>query len=307
MTDRKQIFTDGLFDVARSNPGRVAVPAADNAEALEGIAMAVADGVISGGTLIGEPEPIRRVAAEVGLPLDRFTIIDEPDWDEAADLAVNLIVNGDADFLLKGQLGTKNYLKPVLNKKYGLVPEGGTLSHVAMAMLPTYHKPLFFADAAITIDPDAATKASIVRNTVDVAHRVGIAEPLVAMIAAVEKVNPKMQSTVDAAAVAAMARDGAIAGCVVEGPYDLYIATSTEAAEIKGVSGRVCGDADILVFPEINSANVFYKSLRFVPDSWTAAVVGGASMPILLPSRADPAMTKRMSVVLAAAMTARKR
>lgn len=306
MTDRKQLFTESLFEIARGNPGRVAVPAADNAEALEGIAMAVADGVLSGGTLIGAPDPIRRVAAEVGLPLDRFTIVDEPDWDEAAELAVSLVASHEADFLLKGQLGTKNYLKPVLNKKYGLVPEGGMLSHVAMAMMPTYHKPLFFADAAIAISPDAATKASIVRNTVDVAHRVGIAEPLVAMVAAVEKVNPKMQSTVDAADVVKMAQEGAIPGCVVEGPYDLYIATSMEAAEIKGVSGKVCGDADILVFPDINSANVFYKTLRFVPESWSAAVVGGAAMPILLPSRADPAMTKRMSVVLAAAMTARK-
>jgi len=306
MSDVKQDFIDGLFETARKNPGRVVVPAADNAEALEGIAMAVADGVLCGGILIGEPEPIRKVAAEVGLPLDRFTVVDEPDWDEAANLAVSLIADHEADFLLKGKLGTKNYLKAVLNRKYGLVPESRTLSHVAMAMLPTYHKPLFFTDAAITIQPDATTKASLVRNIVDVAHRVGIANPLVAMIAAVEKVNPKMQSTVDAAEVVKMAEAGEFPGCVIEGPYDLYIATSAEAAEIKGVSGRVCGNADILVFPEINSANVFYKSIRFVQDSWTAAVVGGASMPILLPSRADTAMTKRMSVVLAAAMTASK-
>lgn len=307
MFDQKQAFTDKLLQIARGNPGRVAVPAADNAEALEGIAMAMADGVISGGALIGNPDAIRKVAADVGLPIDRFRIIDEPDWDAAADLAVNLVVNHEADFLLKGQLGTKNYLKPVLNRKYGLVPEGGTLSHVAMAMLPTYHKPLFFADAAITISPDATVKATIVKNTVDVVHRVGVDTPLVAMIAAVEKINPKMPSTVEADEVVQMARAGAIPGCVVEGPYDIYIATSHEAAEIKGVSGKVCGEADILVFPEINSANVFYKTLRFVPDAWTAAVVGGASVPILLPSRADPAMTKRMSVVLAAAMTAGKR
>jgi len=297
-------FVQNLFDRARTNPGRVAVPAADNAEALEGIAMAMEDGVLKGGVLIGEPDSIRGVAAEVGLPLENFEIVYEPDWDAAANLAVMAIVDGKADFLLKGKLGTSNYLKAVLNRKYGLVPEGRTLSHVAMAMIPTYHKPLFFGDAAITIDPDVATKASIIRNIVDVAHRVNIAHPLVALIAAVEKVNPKMKSTTDAAELVAMAKEGAFPGCEVEGPYDLYIAISSEAAEIKGVSGKVCGNADILVFPEINSGNVFYKALKFVPDSWTAAVVGGASIPILLPSRADSAMTKRMSVVLAAAMTA---
>lgn len=297
-------FINGLFEKARTNPGRVAVPAADNAEALEGIAMAMKDGVLEGGILIGEDESIRKVADEVGLDLDSFEIVTEPDWDLAADLAVRSIVDGHAGFLLKGKLGTSNYLKAVLNRKYGLVPEGRTLSHVAMAMIPTYHKPLFFGDAAITIDPDVQTKASIIRNIVDVNHRLGINNPLVALIAAVEKVNPKMKSTTDAAALVEMASGGAFPGCVVEGPYDLYIAISREAAEIKGVSGRVCGNADILVFPEINSGNVFYKSLKFVPDSWTAAVVGGASIPILLPSRADSAMTKRMSIVMAAAMTA---
>jgi phosphotransacetylase len=307
MATETEKFVEGLFAAARGNPGRVVVPAADNLEALEGIAMAMNDGVLRGGTLIGEPESIRNVAAEAGLCLTSFNIVDEPDWDEAADLAVSLIVKGEADFLLKGKLGTKEYLKAVLNKKHGLVREGDTLSHVALASIPMYHKPLLFTDAAINIEPDVETKAQMIRNVATVANGLGIAHPLVALVAAVEKINPKIKSTMDAAELVKMAAAGAFPGTEVEGPYDLYIALSLEAAGIKCVCGKVCGNADILVFPELNCANVFYKTISLIPDAWIAGIVGGASIPILLPSRADSAMTKRMSVVVAAALAGKKR
>jgi phosphate butyryltransferase len=286
---------------ARRRPGRVVVPSAANEEALEAVAMAVADGVLRGATLLGAPDAIARTAAQVGLDLSACEVVATADDDAAAALAVRRIVEGRADFLLKGQLDTKKYLKAVLDKSAGVVPEGGVLSHVTVAAMPTYPKPLLFTDVAIHIAPDAQDKIRIVANAVAVARRLGIARPKVAMIAAVEKINPKIPSTTDADAVVQAARAGAFPDAVVEGPYDLYIATSAEAARIKGVRGEVCGDADVLVFPGLDAGNVFYKAIqRFVPDSWNAGVVAGARFPVLLPSRADSARSKRMSILVAA-------
>ena len=308
MADHDILHGDQFLEGARANPGRVAVPRADNEEALEAVAMAVADGVLRGGTLLGRREAVEAVAHHVGLDLSRFDIVPIEDDAAAAAAAVRLVVNGDADFLLKGQLDTKIYLKAVLDKDLGLVPEGNTLTHVTVAGMPGYDKPLLFTDAAILIAPDLADKVRMVRNIVDVAHRVGIATPKVSIVAAVEKVNPKIPATMDAAAIVRMAAEGAFPGALVAGPHDLYIATSIEAAHIKGVSDAVAGDADCLVFPDLNTANVFYKTLqRFVAGAWNAGIVAGARIPILLPSRADTARTKRMSILVAAYLAGRAR
>ncbi len=306
MADHGILHGDQFLKGARANPGRVAVPRADNEEALEAVAMAVADGVLRGGTLLGRREAVEAVAHHVGLDLSRFDLVPIEDDAAAAAAAVRLVVDGQADFLLKGQLDTKIYLRAVLDKDLGLVPEGNTLTHVTVAGMPGYDKPLLFTDAAILIAPDLADKVRMVRNIVDVAHRVGIATPKVSIVAAVEKVNPKIPATMDAAAIVRMAAEGAFPGALVAGPHDLYIATSLEAARIKGVSDAVAGDADCLVFPDLNTANVFYKTLqRFVAGAWNAGIVAGARIPILLPSRADTARTKRMSILVAAYLAGR--
>jgi phosphate butyryltransferase len=301
MADQDILHGERFLEGARANPGRVAVPRADNEEALEAVALAVGDGVVRGGTLFGPRDAVESVARQVGLDLSLFDLVPTDSDAEAAAAAVRLVVDGRADFLLKGQLDTKIYLKAVLDKDLGLVPEGNTLTHVTVVGMPGYHKPLLFTDAAILIAPDLADKVRMVRNIVDVARRVGVATPKVSLIAAVEKVNPKIPATIDAAAIAKMAAEGAFPGALVAGPHDLYIATSAEAARIKGVSDAVAGDADCLVFPDLNSANVFYKTLqRFVAGAWNAGFVAGARIPILLPSRADTARTKRMSILVAA-------
>lgn len=297
-----------FLEGARQAPGRVVVPSAANEEALEAVAMALEDGVLSGVTLLGDPDAIVRTARQVGLALDRCEIVPTDDDDQAASMAVRRIVEGHGDFLLKGQLDTKKYLKAVLDRSAGVVAEGRVLSHVTVASMPTYPKPLIFTDVAIHIAPDAQDKIRIVRNAVEIARDLGIQRPKVAMIAAVEKINPKIPSTTDADAVVQAARAGAFPDAAVEGPYDLYIATSAEAARIKGVQGEVCGDADILVFPGLDAGNVFYKAVqRFVPDSWNAGIVAGARIPVLLPSRADSARSKRMSILIAAWIAGRRR
>ncbi|HHW96812.1 MAG: phosphate acyltransferase [Myxococcota bacterium] len=295
MTD--QDFLEG----ARKSPKRIVVPSAANQEALEAISMAFTNGALKKATLIGDPTAIAAKAKAINLDINKCEIIECYDDDDAATLAVSHVVGGHGDFLLKGQLDTKKYLKAVLNKSAGIVEAGRILSHVTVTSIPTYPKPLLFTDVAINIAPDVETKIQIVKNAIEVATKLGIERPKVALVAAVEKVNPKIVSTTDAAAVVEAAKQGAFPQAAVEGPYDLYIATSKEAAEIKGVQGEVCGDADILVFPALDAGNVFYKTIqRFVPGCWNAGVVAGAKIPVLLPSRADDAKSKLMSILVAA-------
>ena len=297
----KKLSMDMFLAGAQANPGRIIVPAADNLEALEAVGMALQDGVVRGGALIGHRGAVTQMAAELGLSLEKFELIDIADHVAACDLAARMLAEGKGDFLLKGQCDTKVYMRSILTRELGLVPEGHTLCQVGIMELPTYHKLLIMTDAGITIRPDANEKMHLVQNVVDVCHGLGIQRPKVAMISAVEKLNHKMPSTVHAVEVVRRCREGEIKDCVVEGPYDLYIATSAEAAKIKQVEGEVCGDADVLVFPALTAANVFYKTVsHFVPGVRIASLIAGAKFPIILPSRADPAETKRMSIIAAA-------
>lgn len=302
MTTENPLTVETLLKTARANPGIVIVPRADNEEAMEALGLAIKDGSISGGTLIGNRQTIVGVANHVGLNTDQFQIV-EIEGDEAiAATATRLIAEGKGDFLLKGQIDTKTYMKAILNKDVGLVAEGSTLSHLAILHLPQYHKLLIATDCAVIIEPSLEDKARIVQNAINFCRKLGISRPKIAILAAIEKVNPKMISTVHAAELVRQHREnGRFPNAYVEGPYDLYIATSAEGARIKNIQGEVCGDADVLVFPEINGANIFYKAMqRFVPDCWAAGIIGGARVPVLLPSRADDAETKRMSLLIAA-------
>jgi phosphate butyryltransferase len=301
------LSVESLLAGARANPGRVVVVCANNEEAMEAVDLALKDGVVSGGTFLGNRAAIEEVAKKIGIPLDTFEIIETSDDTVAARTAAQMIAQGKGDFLLKGQVDTKVYLKAVLDKEFGLVPAGNTLTHVAVLYLPSYHKFLISSDAAILIEPSVDDKEKMVRNAVQFARDLGIARPKVSMQAAVEKVNPKMSSTVHAEEIVKRAKAGAFGDAMVEGPHDIYIATSKEAAAVKKVTGEVVGDADVVCFHDINSANVFYKSIqRFVPGAWAAGLVAGAKVPILLPSRADEAQTKRMSILVAAFIGARK-
>lgn len=303
-----ELSVESLLAGARANPGKVVVVCANNEEAMEAVALALKDGVVSGGTFLGQKSAIIEVANRVGIPLEKFEIIETPDDTAAARTAAQMIAQGKGDFLLKGQVDTKVYLRAILDKEFGLVPPGNTLTHVALVSMPTYHKFLISTDAAILIEPNVDDKEKMLRNAVDFARDLGVEKPKVSIQAAVEKINPKMRSTTDAEELVKRAAAGAFGNAIVEGPHDIYIATSKEAAQIKKVSGEVCGDADIVAFHDINSANVFYKAIqRFVPNAWAAGLVAGAKVPILLPSRADEAQTKRMSILAAAYIGARKR
>jgi len=297
------VFGEELHRRARQRSGRVAVPRADNLEALEALGMALRDGVIAGGVLIGDTGRVQEMASQAGLPLDSFETRPCADDASACRLALELAASGEVRFVLKGQVDTKVLLRALLDRSLGLVQGDRILTHVAMSGIPGHPRPLFFSDAAILIAPTLQEKVQAVRNLVEVARALGVPEPRVSLIAPVEKVNPKIEATVHAAEIARLAAEGAFPGARVAGPHDLYIATSEEGARIKGVQDPVAGRADALLFPDLNTANVFYKTLpRFLPGAWNAGIVAGARVPVLLPSRADPALCKRMGILLAAAL-----
>lgn len=294
ITDLKQIE-----EMVRTKKGRIVVPMANNEEAMEAVKMAVDEGWVSGGVLLGDVSQIKEIALANQMNLQDFKLMDITDPAIAAREAVKMLVEKKVDFLLKGLIDTKVYMKAILDKEFGLVPEGNTLSHVALMQIPKYHKLLGITDVAITIYPDLETKKKLVENIVGVFHKLGIEKPKVAIMGPVEKINPKIESTVHAGELVEYFKDRD--DMIVEGPYDLYIAVSKHAADEKGITGEVCGDADILIFPNLDSANPVYKTMnQLIEGVRSAAIVAGAKIPVILPSRADSADTKKLSIALSA-------
>ncbi|HPG85526.1 MAG TPA: bifunctional enoyl-CoA hydratase/phosphate acetyltransferase [Spirochaetales bacterium] len=278
---------------------RIAVAAAQEASALEAALDARAAGIAEP-VLIGDLEAIRSIAAELGADLSGLRLIEEKDYARAAAAAVALVRSGEADVLMKGVLDTSILLKAALNKEVGL-NAGRLTSHVAVIESPHYHKLFIVTDAAINIAPDLQGKLDIVANAVAVSRSIGVELPKVAMLAAVEKVNPeKMPCTADAALITQMNRRGQVKGCVVDGPLALDNAISAESARIKKIVSDVAGDADVLVVPDIEAGNVLYKALLDLGGAKGAGIVAGAAKPIVLTSRADSRETKLASIALAA-------
>ena len=280
---------------------RIAVAAAEDLQVLTAIKQAVDDNIVLP-LLVGNKDKIEALAAEINLPTDRVEIVDnQGEAALSAQMAARLIKEGRADVLMKGSVSTADLLRAVLNKENGLRTES-LLSHVAFFESPYYHKLICVTDVAMNIAPDLDAKVDILNNAVEACHRIGIAKPKVAAIAAVEVVNEKMQATVDAAALKEMNERGEIVGCVVDGPLAIDLAVNKEAARIKNIKGDVAGDADIILAPAIDAGNMFYKALNFLGGAKSAAVIMGAKVPIVLTSRSDDEETKYFSIVLAAAM-----
>ena len=278
---------------------RIAVAAAQEASALEAALDARAAGIAEP-VLIGDLEAIRAIAAELGADLSGLRLIEEKDYARAAAAAVALVRSGEADVLMKGVLDTSILLKAALNKEVGL-NAGRLTSHVAVIESPHYHKLFIVTDAAINIAPDLQGKLDIIANAVAVSRSIGVELPKVAMLAAVEKVNPeKMPCTADAALITQMNRRGQVKGCVVDGPLALDNAISAESARIKKIVSDVAGDVDVLVVPDIEAGNVLYKALLDLGGAKGAGIVAGAAKPIVLTSRADSRETKLASIALAA-------
>ncbi len=284
---------------------RVAVAAGEDPHTIEAVAKGVNEGMIDA-TLTGNETRIKKVASEYSIDPSIFKIIDTPDEKTAAKKAVELVNSGDADFLMKGLMGSATYMRAILDKEKGLLPPKKTLSHVTILEIPSYHKLLIGTDVAVLIAPDLGQKVEMISYATSIAHGLDIENPKVAILAAVEKVNPKMDATMDAAILTQMNRRGQIKGCIVDGPLAMDLAVSAESKEIKGVDSEVAGDADILMFPDIEAGNIFYKATAYLANAKLAAIVVGAKVPCVLTSRADSEDSKFYSLALAALMAGKK-
>lgn len=283
---------------AKKGRVRIAVAAAQDEEVLVAVDAARKDG-LADAILVGDRTLIGAIAKDHGIDLSNYQIVDEADVVRAAALAVDHVRRGDAAFVMKGILDTSVLLKAVLNKETGL-NAGRLVSHVGVAESPNYHKLFLMTDAAINIAPTLQEKVDIIKNAVDCARALGIASPKVALLAAVEKVNPdKMPCTMDAAILTQMNRRGQIKDCIIDGPLALDNAISAESARIKKIDSPVAGDADILVAPDIEAGNILYKAVIDLGGARGAGLVMGAGAPVVLTSRADTAETKHASIALA--------
>ncbi|NLY76658.1 MAG: phosphate butyryltransferase [Tissierellia bacterium] len=296
-------FTDLLELAQQKGPKKLSVAVAEDKEVLSAV-KAAKDLNIVEPVLVGDKSKIEAIAGEMGFDLSGVEIVDEKDGVMAARKATELVSSGKADVLMKGLIDTSVIMKQVLDKEIGL-RTGKLISHVAVFDVETYHKILLVTDAAMNINPDLEQKKEIIANAVELAHSLEIENPKVAVIAAKEKVSPKMEATVHAQELAEMNKRGEISGCIVDGPFALDNAISKEAAETKGVKSEVAGDADILLVPYIEAGNVLYKSLTYFAKAKNAGIILGTKAPIVLTSRADNDEAKLYSIVLAVLLSSK--
>jgi phosphate acetyltransferase len=266
--------------------------------ALSGAVEAAAEGLIRP-TLVGDETKIKALAAKIGVDISGFPIVQADYEAKAAELSVALCRNGDAATMMKGSLHTDVLMKAVMQRETGLRAGGRRISHVFIMDTPVYERTLLITDAAINIAPELEDKFYIVQNAINLAHALDIPQPKVAVLSAMETVNPKIQSTLDAAALCKMADRGQITGGIVDGPLAFDTAVNANAAKIKHLVSPVVGQADILAVPDLESGNMLAKQLEYLGGAELAGIVLGARVPIILTSRADSAKTRLISCAVA--------
>jgi phosphate butyryltransferase len=276
---------------------RLAVAVAEDPHTIEAVGRAVKEKLVRA-VVTGDEKAIKKVAGENKVDTGLFEIVHEPDKAKALSLAIDKVRSGEADFLMKGLLDSSVYLRGIIDKEKGLLPPGKLISHVTVIQVPSWKKLIICGDVAVIPAPDIEAKVAILNYAIDVAHKLGIDKPKAVLLSAVEKINPKMPSTTEAAIISKMAERGQIKGAIVDGPLALDVAFSEESARIKGIPSPVAGDADILVFPNIESGNIFFKSCTYLSRGELGAVVVGAKCPCVLTSRGDSDDTKFYSIAL---------
>jgi len=249
--------------------------------------------------LIGPQARIEAIAKEAGLNITGLTLIDTPHSHASAEHGARLVRDGQARMLMKGSLHTHELLASVVSREAGLRTER-RISHCFVMDVPVLDRVVIISDAAVNVFPGLAEKVDIVQNAIDLAHAMGNMNPRVAILSATEAVNPKIQSTLDAAALCKMADRGQITGGLLDGPLGLDNAVDLNAARIKKINSPVAGCADILITPDMEAGNMLAKSLSFMADADAAGIVLGARVPIVLTSRADDLDTRLASCAIAA-------
>lgn len=296
-------FQEVIKFARERGPKRIAVACCQDREVLMAVEMARKE-KIANSILVGDIEKTRIIAEIINMDLSNYELIDIKDLSKASLKAVELVSNNKADIVMKGLVDTSIILKAVLNKEIGL-RTGNVLSHVAVFDIEGYERLFFITDAAMNLSPDVNIKKQIIENSITVAKALDIDTPKVAVLCAKEKVNPKMQDTVDAKELEEMCERGELENCIVGGPFALDNAVSIEAANHKGINHPVAGKADILLAPDIEAGNILYKSLVFFSKSKNAGVIVGAKAPVILTSRADNEESKLNSIALGVLMASK--
>ncbi len=289
-------FTDVLDAVRGMPPKKVVVAVAQDEAVLEAVKGAKEQGLAEF-MLVGDVSKIQAIAAQLGIDLDGLEVIHEPDDRQAAYRAVTLVSGGQADVLMKGLINTADLLRAVLDKEVGL-RTGRVLSHVAVYDMPGFDRLIMVTDGGMNIAPTVKQKADIIYNSLDLANVLGINPAKVAVLAAVEVVNPNMPATLDAVELKKMGTAGQFGDAIIDGPLALDNAVSLEAAKHKGINSPVAGLADILVVPDIEAGNMLGKSMLYFAGGRMAGLVMGAAKPIVVTSRADTHAAKIMSIAL---------
>lgn len=288
-----------LFPAVLQKPKRtLIVVSANDTHSVEAAYKAIKSGLIHA-VLIGDQVAIREICASMKFDSGLFHTIHQPDDQQAAALAVQMIRKKEGDILMKGLISTDKFIKAILDKEKGLVDPGNILSHVTVIQNPNYYKLMIVSDVAVLPQPDLGQKVQLIRYMVKTANALGITLPKVAVISPSEQLLMQLESSKDAALLSKMADRGQIQGCLVDGPLALDIAIDREAAEIKGIKGEVAGDADCLLFPNLDAGNVFYKTNMKLAKAESAAMLVGARVPVVLTSRGDSTLTKQYSIALA--------
>lgn len=278
---------------------RLVVAYGQDSHTLEAVNDAIEAGIVEA-TVIGDPKEIEKVCKAEGIDMSRFTVVAESVDVNCVRMAVQMVSEGKGDVLMKGLVSTDKYMRGILSKEFGLVPPKGVLSHVTVMQIPAYHKLLTIGDVAVIPYPDFAQKTAMAKYIIQTAKNLEIEVPKMACLAPSEQLLPNVQSSVEASLIAKMGERGQLGTKVyIDGPLALDVAINKEAAETKKLNSPVAGDADCLLFPNIDAGNVFFKACTKFAGAELAGMVVGAKVPCVLTSRGDSRKTKMYSIALA--------
>lgn len=280
---------------------KVAVAWAQDENTIGAIAKAVEEGFLTA-LMVGDREKITEKARQEGINPSVFEIVHVPDEWKASQEAVRMVKNGEADILMKGLVGTDKFLKAVLDKEKGLLPPKSVMTYVCAIQVPAFHKLIFISDPAVIPFPDLNQKIAMIDYSVTMARKFGIDKPKVALISAAEKLSDHFPSHSEYAMICTMTERGQIKNCIIDGPIDIFLALDKKSIEIKGVATPIDGNADILIFPSIETANAFYKGLMLFAGGELAGYIQGTEKPVVMMSRSESSLSKFYCIAMACLM-----
>jgi phosphate butyryltransferase len=294
---------DQMVEKVRLNKKRhrIAVAWAQDSNTVGAIAKAVEDG-FADAIMIGRVKEITNLCSSLSVDHNLFRIMEVSDERKACELAVKLARDNEADVVMKGLVGTDRFLKAVMDKETGLMLPGAVLSYVCALEIPAYHKLLFLTDPAVIPFPDLDQKVAMAEYAIEMGGRFEVEKPKVALIGASEKMSRHFENSVHYAIMCKMAERGQIKNCIMDGPLDIFLACNKESVSVKGVDTPVNGDADILLFPSLESSNPFYKGLMLFAKGELAGLIRGTSKPVVVMSRSESEKSKYYCIALSCLM-----